>query len=263
MREMLEGWRNQQLCRNLDHDTIAGRVRIVERFLELTNEFPWTWTPVMAEEFFSDLRSVHGRKQSTIRGYQNALRLFCSYVSHPDYGWDRVCEQRFGAHPAQVFFDWNTADHGERSGHQRARSTQLRAAEPRRRDTPSGRGKSVGLQPQLHPVPRGTGRSTMVSIRHIVTKPGHPFAAQHAQPPPTAPPSSSTMSVIPFRSISKTPPLAPARDAHRQPRFLSTRPVLSTLQTSTGGEELRIRRDRIRRITGTAAGLISSVAQSN
>ena len=65
----------------------------------------------MVEEFFSDLRSVHGRKQSTIRGYQNALRLFCSYVSHPDYGWDRVCEQRFGAHPAQVFFDWNTAAH--------------------------------------------------------------------------------------------------------------------------------------------------------
>ena len=22
--EMLEGWRNQQLCRNLDHETIAG-----------------------------------------------------------------------------------------------------------------------------------------------------------------------------------------------------------------------------------------------
>ena len=65
----------------------------------------------MAEEFFSDLRSMQRRKQSTIRGYQNALRLFCSYVSHPDYGWDRVCEQRFGAHPAQVFFEWNTAAH--------------------------------------------------------------------------------------------------------------------------------------------------------
>jgi len=36
--EMLEGWRNQQLCRNLDHDTIAGRVRLVERFIEHTNE---------------------------------------------------------------------------------------------------------------------------------------------------------------------------------------------------------------------------------
>ena len=107
--EMLEGWRNQQLCRNLDHDTIAGRVRLVERFIEHTNEFPWTWTPAMVEEFFSDLRSVKRRKQSTVRGYQNALRMFCSYVSDPDYGWDRVCEQRFGTHPAQVFFEWNTA----------------------------------------------------------------------------------------------------------------------------------------------------------
>jgi len=97
--EMLEGWRNQQLCRNLDPDTIAGRVRLVERFIEHTNEFPWTWTPAMVEEFFSDLRSVKRRKQSTVRGYQNALRMFCSYVSDPDYGWDRVCEQRFGSHP--------------------------------------------------------------------------------------------------------------------------------------------------------------------
>jgi site-specific recombinase XerD len=39
------------------------------------------------------------------------LRLFCSYVSHPDYGWDQVCEQRFGSHPAQVLFEWNTAAH--------------------------------------------------------------------------------------------------------------------------------------------------------
>jgi integrase/recombinase XerD len=109
--EMLEGWRNQQMCRNLGHDTIAGRVRLVERFVEHTNEFPWMWTPALVEEFFGDLRSVKRCKQSTVRRYQNALRLFCSYVSVPDYGWDRVCEQRFGTHPAQVFFDWNTAVH--------------------------------------------------------------------------------------------------------------------------------------------------------
>jgi integrase/recombinase XerD len=111
VQEMLEGWRNQQLCRNLAHDTIDQRVRLVGRFLAYTNEFPWTWTPSMAEEFFADLRAVHHRKQSTVRGYQNALRLFCSYVSNPDYGWDRVCEQRFGSYPAQVFFDWNIAEH--------------------------------------------------------------------------------------------------------------------------------------------------------
>jgi hypothetical protein len=39
--EMLEGWRNQQLCRNLALYTIDGRVRLVERFLAYTNEFPW------------------------------------------------------------------------------------------------------------------------------------------------------------------------------------------------------------------------------
>ena len=42
VREMLDGWRNQQLCRNLGHDTIEARMRIVERFLDHTNEFPWT-----------------------------------------------------------------------------------------------------------------------------------------------------------------------------------------------------------------------------
>jgi integrase/recombinase XerD len=109
--EMLEGWRNQQLCRNLAPDTIAQRIALVQRFLDYTNEFPWTWTPAMAEEFFSDLRAISRRKQSTVRGYQNTLRLFCSYVAKPDYGWDRVCEQRFGTHPAQVFFEWNTATH--------------------------------------------------------------------------------------------------------------------------------------------------------
>jgi integrase/recombinase XerD len=119
--EMLEGWRNQQLRRNLDADTVAGRARLVERFIEATNEFPWTWTPSMVEEFFSDLRSVKRRKQSTVRGYQNALRMFCSYVSDPDYGWDRVCEQRFGTHPAQVFFEWNTATHFQDNEHSPAK----------------------------------------------------------------------------------------------------------------------------------------------
>lgn len=111
VREMLEGFRNQQLCRNLSHGTIEKRQRIVQRFLDYTNEFPWTWTPSMVEEFFGDLRSEHGSRQSTVRSYQGALRGFCSYVSNPDYGWDRLCEQRFGNHPAQVFFAWNTAAH--------------------------------------------------------------------------------------------------------------------------------------------------------
>ena len=81
--EMLEGWRNQQLCRNLAPDTIEQRIALVQRFLDYTNEFPWTWTPAMVEEFFSDLLAISRCKQSTVRGYQNTLRLFCAYGVDP------------------------------------------------------------------------------------------------------------------------------------------------------------------------------------
>ena len=65
----------------------------------------------MVEEFSADLRSVKHVSHSTLRGYHCALRAFSSYISNPDYGWDRMCETYFGTHPAQVFFDWNTAPH--------------------------------------------------------------------------------------------------------------------------------------------------------
>tara|TARA_R100000935_G_C2835981_1_gene168117 strand:- start:204 stop:761 length:558 start_codon:yes stop_codon:yes gene_type:complete len=111
--QMLTGWRNQQLSRNLSFGTIEGRERLVTRFQESTNEYPWQWTPAHVDEFFGDLRSVKHAAQSTIRSYQAALRAFCSYVASPDYGWDRVCEQYFGTHPSQVCFDWNTAVHAQ------------------------------------------------------------------------------------------------------------------------------------------------------
>ncbi|WP_286132741.1 hypothetical protein [Arthrobacter sp. OY3WO11] len=60
--QMLTGWRNQQLSRNLAFGTIEGRERLVTRFQESTNEYPWQWTPAHVDEFFGDLRSIkHGR----------------------------------------------------------------------------------------------------------------------------------------------------------------------------------------------------------
>lgn len=111
--EMLAGWRNQQLCRNLQFDTIDQRARYVYRFIEHTGEFPWAWTPLLVEEYFGDLRSVRHLSHVTLRGQQSALRAFTAYVANPDYGWDRVCERLFGTHPAQVFFEWNTATHAQ------------------------------------------------------------------------------------------------------------------------------------------------------
>jgi hypothetical protein len=111
LRMMLDGWRNQQLSRNLQFATIEQRLRHVQRFIDHVNEDPWNWTPAMVEEFSADLRAVKHVAHSTLRGYHSALRAFTSYISNPDYGWDRVCERYFGTHPAQVFFDWNTAPH--------------------------------------------------------------------------------------------------------------------------------------------------------
>ena len=109
--EMLQGWRNQQLSRNLQFSTIDQRVRFVRAFIAHVNEFPWAWTPALVEEYFGDLRSIKQVPWSSLRARQSALRYFTSYVSSPDYGWDVVCEKLFGSHPAQVFFDWNTAPH--------------------------------------------------------------------------------------------------------------------------------------------------------
>ncbi|MDT5292456.1 MAG: hypothetical protein QOF88_7345, partial [Mycobacterium sp.] len=48
---------------------------------------------------------------ATVRTNVATTRVADIRAEQPDYGWDRVCEQRFGTHPAQVFFEWNTAAH--------------------------------------------------------------------------------------------------------------------------------------------------------
>ncbi|MCZ4550745.1 tyrosine-type recombinase/integrase [Gordonia rubripertincta] len=111
LHRMLDGWRNQQLSRNLTFATIEQRQRVVVRFHVFTNEFPWRWQPAHVDEYFGDLRSEHQAARSTVRGYQQAISLFCLYVSDSSYGWVELCERLFGAHPVQVCHEWNTAAH--------------------------------------------------------------------------------------------------------------------------------------------------------
>lgn len=64
------------------------------------------------EEWTSWLRSgARPRAHSTVRGYQNAVALFCDYLIDPRYGWTGECEARFGTHPVQVCHEWNTVIH--------------------------------------------------------------------------------------------------------------------------------------------------------
>jgi integrase/recombinase XerC len=108
---MLDGWRNQQLSRNLAFTTIARREQVVQRFRSFTGEDPWSWTVGDVDEFFMELRAVRSASHSTLLTYQNALRLFLGYLTDPAYGWEQECMERFGTHPVQVCHEWNTAAH--------------------------------------------------------------------------------------------------------------------------------------------------------
>lgn len=109
--EMLEGWRNQQLARNLAFATINAREAEVRRFVTVAGEYPWRWSPQLVDEWLGDQRAVRHLRQSTIRSKAITLRLFCEYLVDEAYGWPQECWDRFGTHPTQVCHGWNTATH--------------------------------------------------------------------------------------------------------------------------------------------------------
>jgi len=112
---MLDGWRNQQLARNLAFSTVEGRERVVRAFAVHADAFPWQWTPLLADEWCTDLRAVRGLRRSTLRQYQESVRMLCDYLTDPEYGWAEQCIARFGTHPVQVCHEWNTAVHAQQA----------------------------------------------------------------------------------------------------------------------------------------------------
>lgn len=109
---MLEGWRQQQRGgRGLLETTVHSRRRVVERFLEFTNTYPWGWTAGQVDEWSADMVGERKYAPSTIRHHHEALELFCSYIISPHYRWAEECQKRFGTHPVQVCHEWNTRAH--------------------------------------------------------------------------------------------------------------------------------------------------------
>ena len=108
---MLAGWQAQQRSRLLADTTVLWRERIVRRFAEFANAFPWSWTASDVEDWTSSLLSRNGHAHATIRSYQGAVACFLDYVVDARYGWAAECEARFGTHPVQICHEWNTAVH--------------------------------------------------------------------------------------------------------------------------------------------------------
>lgn len=105
---MKAGWATQQRSRQLKSSTIKGRLAVLTRFAEYSNQYPWQWTP---NEFEAFIASLAGARPTTIRGYQAALRIFMEYATSPDYDWIQKCEERFGSSPCQIVTEWNSYHH--------------------------------------------------------------------------------------------------------------------------------------------------------
>ncbi|MEV7069212.1 tyrosine-type recombinase/integrase [Streptomyces collinus] len=108
---MLRGWRAQQKSRGLKDETIDPRERLVRRFLEFANDYPWQWTPAHMDEWSASLAGEKHLAPSTIRSYQGDIRLFSEFLIDARYGWGPACEEAFGTHPVAIAHEWNTLPH--------------------------------------------------------------------------------------------------------------------------------------------------------
>jgi len=110
--DMLAGWAGQQSSRLLSSKTIGTREAQVRRFAGFCAASPWEWAASDVEEWTTELLSgPRPLTPSTIRSYQNAVALFCSYLTDARYGWIDRCMELFGTHPVQVCHEWNTVIH--------------------------------------------------------------------------------------------------------------------------------------------------------
>jgi len=107
---MLDGWRHQQLSRNLNFATIDAGARVVRRFGAHAGCYPWQWTPGHVDSWGAALRDQRAAV-STIRSYQRAVKAFLAFVCDPAYGWAAECQRRVGSHPVQILSEVNLAVH--------------------------------------------------------------------------------------------------------------------------------------------------------
>lgn len=87
-------------------------LRLIERFGEFTGQYPWQWTPADGEAFIAHLRSGEKPIQmSTARTYEVTIGLFLEYLLDARYAWLKVCTERFGEAPQEVFHEGNSVLH--------------------------------------------------------------------------------------------------------------------------------------------------------
>lgn len=110
--EMTTSWQTEMTARHLGTSCVNNRAIVVNRFRDHCEADPWEWRPQFMNAWSAEL-IAEGLSGSTIRSYQGAIRQFCEHVTNPAYEWAERCEERFGTHPVQICFEWNTTAHVE------------------------------------------------------------------------------------------------------------------------------------------------------
>ncbi|TBN57245.1 site-specific integrase [Glaciihabitans arcticus] len=115
----LDAWGTQRRSAGRKLATIHQDRSAVENFAKFADRFPWQWTTADMSEYTTarivgdvDTKAV---VHSTIVGMHGAIRRYCNYLLSYGNDWASVCEERFGALPNQVCFDWNTRSHTSES----------------------------------------------------------------------------------------------------------------------------------------------------
>jgi integrase/recombinase XerC len=108
---MLRGWRAQQKSRGLRDETAGDRERLIRRFFEFTNEYPWQWTAGHVDEWSAFLTGERHLAAATVRAYQGEVRQFTEFLIDARYGWGPACEESFGTYPVAICHEWNTIAH--------------------------------------------------------------------------------------------------------------------------------------------------------
>lgn len=110
--EMLTSYHKSMLSRGYTQTYARASTAIIQRFQRFTDDYPWKWKPGDVEDFTAHLMSMNPPlAHSTVRGYHQSLRAFCSYLTDAAYDWHDICVARFGDFPTQIFNRWNTTHH--------------------------------------------------------------------------------------------------------------------------------------------------------
>lgn len=80
---MLEGWRRNQVSRNLKEPSILNRLHLVELLQSFTNDYPWRWTSADVDSYWSQLRGQTNEpvKPSAVLHYQYGLHSFMEFTA--------------------------------------------------------------------------------------------------------------------------------------------------------------------------------------